>query len=170
MAVRFREEMTMASSYAATYAQWRGNPSGFWSEAAAGIDWSVAPSVAFDGTRGVYGHWFPDGETNACYNCVDRHVEAGRGEQAALIYDSPVTGQVASFTYRDVLAEVQAIAAAGLDPSYLQWNSRWGAQLAFRRLPRTTDEQTLHGLEYQWFAVLQSRLLTALSGPMEGPA
>lgn len=101
----------MASSYAATYAQWRGNPSGFWSEAAAGIDWSVAPSVAFDGTRGVYGHWFPDGETNACYNCVDRHVEAGRGEQAALIYDSPVTGQVASFTYRDVLAEVQAIAA-----------------------------------------------------------
>lgn len=101
----------MASRYAATYAQWQSDPSGFWSEAARDIDWSVAPTVAFDGTRGVYGRWFPDGETNACYNCLDRHVATGRGDQAALIYDSPVTGQVTSFTYREALTEVQAIAA-----------------------------------------------------------
>ena len=59
--------------------------------------------------------------------------------------------------------QVGAIAAAGLDPSFVQWNSRWGADLAFGHLPHTTDEQKLHGLEYQWFAVLQSRLLTNLS-------
>lgn len=59
--------------------------------------------------------------------------------------------------------QIRDIAAAGLDPSFVQWNSQWGADLAFRRLPGTTSEQTLHGLEFQWFAVLQSRLLTALS-------
>jgi hypothetical protein len=58
--------------------------------------------------------------------------------------------------------QVREIAAAGLDPSFVQWNSRWGADLAFGRLPNATDEQTLHGLEFQWFAVLQSRLLRAL--------
>jgi Lon protease (S16) C-terminal proteolytic domain len=58
---------------------------------------------------------------------------------------------------------IRDIAAAGLDPSFVQWNSRWGADLAFRRLPNTTGEQRLHGLQYQWFAVLQARLLTALS-------
>ncbi len=58
---------------------------------------------------------------------------------------------------------IRAISAAGLDPSFVQWNSRWGADLAFGRLPDTTGEQTLHGLEFQWFAVLQGRLLTALS-------
>jgi hypothetical protein len=60
--------------------------------------------------------------------------------------------------------QARTLTAAGRNPSYLQWNSRWGELLAFRRLPRTTDEQALHGLEYQWFAVLQSRLLTALGG------
>jgi len=57
---------------------------------------------------------------------------------------------------------IRAIAAAGLDPSFVRWNSRWGADLAFGRLPNTTGEQTLHGLEFQWFAVLQGRLLSAL--------
>lgn len=63
---------------------------------------------------------------------------------------------------------IRDIAAAGLDPSFVQWNSRWGADLAFRRLPNTTGEQTLHGLEFQWFAVLQGRLLTALSRNARG--
>lgn len=101
----------MASMYAATYAQWKADPSLFWAEAAGAIDWFKAPSVAFDGNSGVYGRWFPDGEANTCYNCVDRHVAAGRADQAALIYDSPVTGQKRRFTYAEMLAEVQAIAA-----------------------------------------------------------
>ena len=57
---------------------------------------------------------------------------------------------------------------AGIDPSFVQWNSRWGADLAFGRLPDATDEQKLHGLEFQWFAVLQSRLLTDLSRLQQG--
>jgi Lon protease (S16) C-terminal proteolytic domain len=58
--------------------------------------------------------------------------------------------------------QVREIAAAGMDPSFVQWNSQWGADLALKRLPNTTEEQTLHGLQFQWFAVLQSRLLIAL--------
>ncbi len=63
------------------------------------------------------------------------------------------------------IADTQAglIAAAGLDPTYLEWNNKWGADLALGRLADTTSEQMLHGLEYQWFAVLQSRLLIDLS-------
>jgi hypothetical protein len=59
--------------------------------------------------------------------------------------------------------QVGGLAAAGLDPAFVQWNSRWGADLAFGRLPDADDEQRLHGLQFQWFAVLQSRLLAALS-------
>jgi hypothetical protein len=64
---------------------------------------------------------------------------------------------------------IRDIAAAGLDPGFVQWNSRWGADLAFGRLPDTTGEQKLHGLEFQWFADLQGRLLTAL-GQIESGA
>jgi hypothetical protein len=59
--------------------------------------------------------------------------------------------------------QVGGLAAAGLDPAFVQWNSAWGADLAFGRLPNAGDEQRLHGLQFQWFAVLQSRLLAALS-------
>jgi hypothetical protein len=65
----------------------------------------------------------------------------------------------------DAIASEQAreLAAAGRDPSFVEWNSQWGADLAFGRLPNTTEEQTLHGLQFQWFAVLQSRLLDGLA-------
>ena len=59
--------------------------------------------------------------------------------------------------------QVSAITSAGLDPSYVRWFSEWGSDLSSRRLPGTTDEQALHGLELQWFSVLQSRLLMALA-------
>lgn len=60
-------------------------------------------------------------------------------------------------------AQMEAISAAGLDPSYVRWNSQWGANLSMRRLPDTSDQEALHGLEDQWFSVLQSRLLMALA-------
>ncbi len=60
--------------------------------------------------------------------------------------------------------QVRKIHAADLDPSAIQWHSQWGADLAFGRLPQTSDEQKLHGVVFQWFAVLQSRLLVALNG------
>lgn len=61
-------------------------------------------------------------------------------------------------------SQSRAIASVGMDPSYVRWNSQWGADVALGRLPRATDERILHGLQFQWFAVLQSRLVMALSG------
>ena len=71
------------------------DPEAFWLDAASGIDWSVPPTQALDSTNPPFYRWFPDGELNVAYNALDRHVDAGRGEQAALIYDSPVTGYAA---------------------------------------------------------------------------
>jgi propionyl-CoA synthetase len=99
------------SRYAAVYAQWRENPEAFWAEAAEAIDWIKPPVRIFDAQAGVYGRWFPDATCNACYNALDRHVAAGRGEQVAIYYDSPVTGTKRRITYAEMLAEVEALAA-----------------------------------------------------------
>ncbi|MGZ2465527.1 propionyl-CoA synthetase [Sinorhizobium medicae] len=101
----------MASRYREVYAAWKADPQGFWADAASAIDWFKQPERVFDPEGGTYGHWFPDGMTNTCHNCLDRHVEAGRGEQPALIYDSPVTGVTEKISYADLLADVKAMAA-----------------------------------------------------------
>ncbi|MEO3801804.1 propionyl-CoA synthetase [Nonomuraea sp. B1E8] len=88
--------------YDEAYRQSIERPGAFWAEAARGIDWDVAPATAL----GDDGRWFPDGRLNTCHNAVDRHVAAGRGEQAALIHDSPVTGTVRVLTYADLLDQV----------------------------------------------------------------
>jgi len=86
------------------------DPATFWLDAARGIDWSVPPTQAIDATNPPFYRWFPDGELNVAYNALDRHVESGRGEQAALIYDSPVTGSRRVYTYRELRDEVAAFA------------------------------------------------------------
>ncbi|WP_429818847.1 propionyl-CoA synthetase [Ensifer sp. B1-9] len=101
----------MASRYSEVYAAWKADPQGFWSGAADAIDWFERPQRTFDAERGTYGHWYADGLTNTCYNCLDRHVEAGRGEQIAFIYDSPVAGRVERISYAALLADVKALAA-----------------------------------------------------------
>ncbi|MEP6631573.1 MAG: S16 family serine protease [Lapillicoccus sp.] len=78
------------------------------------------------------------------------------------IKDPAVVARQATTAATITASQTAAVGAAGLDASYLQWNSQWGQELAFGRLPEITDEQTLHGLEYQWFAVLHSRVLLAL--------
>jgi propionyl-CoA synthetase len=85
-------------------------PAEFWLQAADAIDWSVAPRQALDSSNAPFYRWFPDGELNISANCLDRHVAAGRGAQAALIYDSPVTGTVRTYSYRDLLTEVATFA------------------------------------------------------------
>lgn len=97
--------------YAETYADWLQDPEGFWLKAAQAIDWSVPPERAFDASLGVYGHWFPGGVTNTAFNCLDRHVAAGRGDQPALIHDSPVTGTKWTWTYRELLTDVAQFGA-----------------------------------------------------------
>ncbi|MDA0635223.1 propionyl-CoA synthetase [Nonomuraea sp. MCN248] len=84
--------------YEAVYRQSIEAPEEFWREAARGVDWDVAPERIRDD-----GRWFPGGRLNTCHNAVDRHVAAGRGDQDALIYDSPVTGSARRYTYRELL-------------------------------------------------------------------
>ena len=105
----------MQKSYAETYRAWQDDDRAYWAEAARAIDWFSEPTEIFDGTQGVYGRWFPDAIGNTCYNCVDRHVLAGRGADTALIYDSPVTGRKARYSYADLLAHVNAMAAVLVD-------------------------------------------------------
>jgi propionyl-CoA synthetase len=85
-------------------------PEAFWLKEAAAIDWTSPPSIAFDGTLGVYGQWFPDALGNMCHNAVDRHVIAGHGHRTAITYDSPVTGHCAEISYATLLSEVTAVA------------------------------------------------------------
>jgi len=98
-----------SSHYHETYARWQRDPLAFWAEAAQAIDWIEKPETVFDGKAGVYGRWFPDGVCNTCFNAVDRHVDGGRGDQAAIIYDSPLAGQKRTITYHRLLTEVQVL-------------------------------------------------------------
>ncbi len=101
----------MTSKYAETYARWKSNPEAFWAEAAGEIDWFKPPQRIFDANAGVYGRWFPDATCNMCFNALDRHADGGRGEQLALIYDSPVTNSKRTYTYSQLRDEVAAFAA-----------------------------------------------------------
>ena len=99
------------STYKAVYEYARTKPEAFWSEAARDISWFKLWDKVFDPYAGHYGRWFVGAETNTAYNCLDRHVADGRGAQAALIYDSPVTNQVRSYSYAELTDEVAALAA-----------------------------------------------------------
>lgn len=101
----------MQSSYHDTYRLAQENPERFWLDAARDLSWFREPTKAFDPEPGIYGRWFADGMCNTCFNAVDRHIEDGRGDQTALIYDSPVTGSQRCYSYREMKAEVVALAA-----------------------------------------------------------
>jgi propionyl-CoA synthetase len=100
-----------ASRYHDVYARWQRDPEGFWSEAAAEIDWYRPATKVFDPHAGVYGRWFVGAECNTCYNAVDRHVARGRANQAALVYDSPVAGTKRVISYAELQTETQVLAA-----------------------------------------------------------
>jgi propionyl-CoA synthetase len=99
------------SGYRQTYEDWLADPQAFWANAAREISWTKVPERIFDPEAGVYGRWFPDARVNACYNAIDRHVESGRGGQAAIFYDSPVTGTKRTISYRELLDETAVLAA-----------------------------------------------------------
>ena len=83
---------------------------GFWLEAAKAVSWTQPPTRALEASRPPFYRWFPDGRLNVAHNCLDRHVEAGRGDQDALIYDSPMTGKKERFTYRQLTQRVARLA------------------------------------------------------------
>ena len=100
----------MTASYDDIYARSLAEPEAFWAEAAEGIHWERRWDRVLDDSRAPFYRWFPGAVTNTCYNALDRHVEGGRAEQLALIYDSPITGVIERFTYRELLDRVARVA------------------------------------------------------------
>ncbi len=99
-------------AYSEVYRRSLDEPEEFWLEAAKAISWTRPPTRALDDSNPPFYRWFPDGELNTSYNALDRHVEAGRGGQAALIWDSPVTGSQRTYTYAELRDEVARFAGA----------------------------------------------------------
>ena len=100
------------SSQEQVYAAWLKEPERFWAEAAEAVQWYRRWERVLDASRPPFYRWFPGGVVNTCYNALDWHVEHGRADQPALIYDSPVTGAIRTFTYRELLNDVARFAGA----------------------------------------------------------
>ncbi len=99
-------------AYKELYARWQGDPEAFWLDQAGAIDWVTAPTRALNDTRAPFYEWFTDARVNTCWNAVDRHVAAGRGKQAAIIHDSPVTGTRHVISYAELQERVARLAGA----------------------------------------------------------
>ena len=100
--------------YSEIYNSWQKDPEAFWMQAATAIDWYKAPNKALDDSNAPLYEWYTDGMVNTCYNAVDRHVEAGNGEQTAIIYDSPITGVKTTTTYAELKTQTASLAGAML--------------------------------------------------------
>lgn len=106
-------DATSHPTYDDVIAEIAADPGAYWlTQARELIDWVREPTIAVDDSQAPIYRWFPDGELNVCFNALDRHVAAGRGEQAAIIYDSPVTDTVRTITYAELLDEVSRFARA----------------------------------------------------------
>ena len=104
--------------YRAEYDRWLADPEAYWLKQAQAIDWVEPPTTAlYDRGDDIY-EWFAEAKVNTCWNAVDRHVENGRGDQVAIIHDSPITGTSSTITYaalRDQVAHFAgALAARGI--------------------------------------------------------
>ncbi|MCC3290665.1 AMP-binding protein [Arthrobacter sp. zg-Y1110] len=97
-------------AYERAYARSSTDPEGFWLGAAALVDWDTPPARALEDARAPLYSWYPDAELNTSFNALDRHVAAGRGDTAALIYDSAMLGTSRTYTYSQLLAEVERFA------------------------------------------------------------
>jgi len=100
------------SNYHIEHARSIADPEGFWGEQARLVDWIRKPVRILDADDPPFYRWFPEATLNTCYNALDRHVVAGHGDRAALIYDSPVTGTQRTFSYAELLEQVAAFAGA----------------------------------------------------------
>jgi len=102
----------MTGNYDEVYSRSISDPAAFWSEAAEEIHWFKRWERVLDDSNPPFYRWFAGGELNTCYNAIDRHVANGRGNQTALIYDSPVTATSRSFTYNELHTLVAKCAGA----------------------------------------------------------
>ena len=97
-------------SYHEVRQRWESDPVEFWRQAANQIEWINSPKEILDETQAPLYRWYPDGVLNTCANALDRHVASGRGDQIAILYDSPLTGSKRSITYRELLDQVSLFA------------------------------------------------------------
>ena len=101
----------MNNAYDEAYRRSLEDPEGFWGEIAEDVRWYKKWDKVLDDSNKPFYRWFQGAEVNTCFNALDRHVEEGRADQLALIYDSPVTGDtVRKFTYRELLDAVAKFA------------------------------------------------------------
>jgi propionyl-CoA synthetase len=100
----------MSNAYDEAYRKSLDDPEEFWAEAAKEIDWIKPWDKVLDDSNKPFYRWFAGAECNTCYNALDRHVEQGRGDQACLIYDSPVTGSQKIYSYSELLDAVAKFA------------------------------------------------------------
>ena len=99
-------------SYKENYENWQKNPTAFWKKKADNISWNKKPKIILDNSNPPFWSWFPEGELNTCYNCLDIHIANGKGDVNALIYDSPVTNTKITYTYKELLNKTEKIAGA----------------------------------------------------------
>ncbi|WP_427008134.1 AMP-binding protein [Pseudarthrobacter sp. H2] len=92
----------VTKSYQDTYDRSLAEPAEFWLDAASKVSWTTPPRQALDSSRAPLYGWFPDGILNTSYNALDRHVEAGRGAQDALVYDSAMLGTQRRYSYAEL--------------------------------------------------------------------
>ena len=98
--------------YQETYDHSMNNSQDFWTRAAEDIDWQKPWDIVLDDSKAPFYQWFPGGELNTCYNALDRHINNGRADQTALIYDSPVTSSQQMFSFRELRDQVAVLAGA----------------------------------------------------------
>ncbi len=102
----------ITSRYPETYAGWQQDPEAYWAKAAEALQWDRKWDRVFDPALGNFGQWFAGGRLNTSFNALDRHVAAGRADQAALIWDSAMEGRVERFTYRELRDRTAKFAGA----------------------------------------------------------
>ena len=102
----------MPNKFHDIYDQSIRNPEKFWQEASEDIFWFKKPTKILNKSNPPFYKWFEDGVTNTCYNALDIHVDNGRGQRTALIYDSPITGNKSKYSYEELRAKVSKFAGA----------------------------------------------------------
>ena len=102
----------MSSKFNEIYENSINNPEKFWKEASEDIFWFKKPTKILNKSNPPFYKWFEDGVTNTCYNALDIHIDQGRGQKTALIYDSPITGNKSKFTYEELRSKVSKFAGA----------------------------------------------------------
>ena len=108
--IRHSGKEQIVSKYDTVYRRSLDDPQEFWAEAATGICWDTSWNSVLDDSGAPFYRWFTGGRLNTCYNALDRHVEAGRAEQAAIIYDSPLTNTQRKISFSELRDETALFA------------------------------------------------------------